>query len=122
MDYSPFQNLATDLLTDFGAPAILRKPDGKPRFDENQKKVVQKWIEIEGLAVRTKYSAEAIGDSNGVIKAGDARLVCRFDFDIPTELRDEIEFGGVRYNCIQVDTVEPNGSDTIVCVVQGRRS
>ena len=122
MNYGVFQNLAQNLLNKFGAPATLRKPDGKPRFDENQKKVVQKWIEVKGLAVKTKYSAEAMGESGGLIHAGDVRLVCKFDFDIPTEMKDEVEFGGVRYNCITVDTVEPNGSDTIVYIIQGRRS
>lgn len=121
MDYAPFQELAQGLLEDFGSRAVLRKPDGKPRFDENQKKVVQKWIEAEGIAVKTKYSAEAVGEAGGLIKSGDVRLVCRFA-EPPTEARDEIEFGGVLYNCIQVDTVEPNGADAVVFIVQGRRS
>lgn len=122
MNYGVFQNLAQNLLDKFGAAATLRKPDGKARFDENQKKVVQKWIEIKGVAVKTKYSAKAIGESGGLIKAGDARIVCKFDFDVPTEMKDEIEFGGVVYDCLQVDTIQPNGRDTICYIVQGRRA
>lgn len=83
--------------------------------------MTKSYRKVSGLAVMTSYSEEAIGQSGGVIEAGDVKFVCRFD-EKPVEAEDRIRYAGTDYNIIHTRTVDPQGSAAVVYIVQGRKA
>lgn len=119
MDYTSFYEVAQGLISDFGAPAVLNKQTNS--YDKRTGKVTKTVVNHDGIAVKTKYSAESMGQSDSMIKAGDVKIIGQFPV-APVESKDQLTFGGVLYNIISVDTISPSGDMVIVYVMQGRKA
>lgn len=119
MDYEAMYDTAEELITEFGSTATLNHP--VTTKDDTTKKVTTTTVSYSGLAVKTLYDSEAIGKSDGVIKAGDVKFVCQFAIE-PSEQKDRIVFGGITYTIINVETVQPDGATTLIYIVQGRKA
>ena len=123
-DYNAMQNMATNLLTEFGNSFVLKKPTGKPVYDAETKKNIQQYSYYNGVCVMKTYTAEMIGNLENIINAGDVSFVCTLkDISvIPTEGKDQVVFGGYTYNVLHVATSNPNGNKIIVHTLHCRRA
>ena len=121
--YEEMNQLAIDLLTEFGNPFILKKPDGEAKYNPKTKRTEQMFLEYPGICVMKPYSAETIGMLSNIINAGDVEFTCTIDDPsiIPEESKDKLIFGKVAYNIINVTTIDPSGELTIVYKIQCRR-
>lgn len=118
MDYRDIRDKTIAKLLAKGAPAILKKAEVK--FDKKTSRQSKVYKNIDGVAVKSKYESEAIGQKSGVIEAGDVKFLAYFT-ESPTETVDRIEFAGKAYNVIHVDSIEPDGATTILYIIQGRK-
>jgi hypothetical protein len=122
IDYAELRNTADSLINDFskGQKASLMK--GEKVKDVKTGKVEKTFREVDnGVAVRTRYSEEAIAQSNGVIDAGDVKFICRFR-EKPEEVMDRIRYAGVDYNIIHCDPIDPTGEYVVTYIIQGRKA
>lgn len=119
MDYTDFFNTAKELLSEFGRPITLKKMVGS-YYDEEEMKEVKVYEYHEGIGAKFNYESEAIGASSNVIKAGDVKIICQFP-EVPTEDKDQIEFGNNFYNVVNVSDISPDSSMAIIYKVQCRR-
>ena len=123
-NYDAMRRMATGLLTEFGNPFVLKKPNGKPVYNEVTKKTVQKYNEYSGICVMKTYSAEAIGGLSNIINAVDVSFVFTMNdiSVVPEESTDKIVYGGKTYNIIDIATSNPSGAKIIVHTVHARRA
>ena len=123
-NYDAMRSMAIGLLTEFGNPFVLKKPDGKPVYNAVTKKTAQKYKEYSGICVMKTYSAEAIGGLSNIINAGDVSFVCTMNdiSVVPEESTDKIVYGGKTYNIIDIATSNPSGAKIIVHTVHARRA
>lgn len=120
-DYQQMIDVADELIGAFGNDCKLVKIVGS-EYDETTMKKVVVTEEYPGIAVKKQYSSEMVGNLSNIIKMGDVSFVCRFDDEVvPVEGKDKIEFDGILYNILNVITVEPAGSPTIVYRLHTRR-
>lgn len=122
MDYTALRSVADSLIQDFsnGQSASLMK--GEKIKDPKTGKVTVSFREFPGgLAVMTSYSEEAIAASNGVIEAGDVKIVCRFE-EKPLEVQDRIRYAGIDYNIVHCRPINPSGDYVVTYVIQGRKA
>lgn len=121
MDYSALRSVADSLIVDFsnGQESVLLK--GEKQKDPKTGKVTISFREVEGIAVMTNYSEEAIAASNGVIGAGDVKFVCRFS-EKPVEVEDRVRYAGEDYNIIHCRPINPSGNYVVTYVIQGRKA
>lgn len=121
MDYTALRSVSDSLIKGFsnGQSAVLLK--GKKSRDIETGKIRKSFRQVPGLAVMTGYTEEAIGQSGGVVEAGDVKLICRFS-EKPVEAEDRIRYAGTDYNIIHARTVDPQGSSAVVYIVQGRKA
>lgn len=123
-DYGSMRSMATNLLTEFGNPFVLKKPNGKPVYNAATKKNEQSYLSYSGTGVMKTYTAEMIGNLSNIINAGDVSLVCTLNdiSIIPTEGKDQIVYGGHSYNVLHVSTSDPSGAKVIVHTLHCRRA
>lgn len=118
------QGVSKKLIDKFGAPFVLKKPDGKSSYDSELDEMVSSWIDYTGYGLMSSITAEVIGMNDNIINAGDVSFVCYLDDNtvIPTEADDKFVFAGTEYNILNVDTVAPNGTDVILHILFARKS
>lgn len=121
MDYSALRSVSDSLITGFSNSQSAYLLKGEKSKDISTGKVLKTYRQVAGLAVMTGYSEESIGQSGGVVEAGDVKFVCRFS-EKPVEAVDRIRYAGTDYNLIHVRSVDPQGSLPVVYIVQGRRA
>lgn len=123
MDWADFRDTADELIDEFsnGQTAVLLK--GEESKDPKTGKVTKTFREVGGdsRAVMLTYSEETVGQSDGVIGAGDVKFVCRFT-EPPVEAKDRIKYAGVVYNIIHCKHINPQGDYVVTYVVQGRKA
>ena len=123
MDYAALRAVADNLIDSFsnGQKAVLLK--GVKATDPKTGKVAKTFREVstDARAVMTSYSEEAIAQSDGVVKAGDVKFVCRFSEE-PTEIEDRVRYAGVDYNVVHFRPVNPTGDYVVTYVIQGRKA
>lgn len=123
MDYAALRSVADGLIDNFSnrQPAVLLK--GEKFKDRETGKVTKTYREVstDARAVMTSYSEESIGQSDGVLKAGDVKFVARFSEE-PTEVEDRVRYAGVEYNVIHSRPINPTGDYVITYVIQGRKA
>lgn len=122
-DWHSFANeIELDVLMEMGAPINVLEPVLNGKGTTGKRTTTYK--SNMGIAVMGKYDSEFIEKNSTTIKAGDVKFVCRFnnpDFE-PVDNKDEtVVFGGRKYKVINVDSVNPDGTCTIVYLIQGRR-
>lgn len=123
MDYESLRKTADDLMDFFSnkQEAILLK--GEKVVDPVTGKVTKTYreVSVDTRAVMTSYSEEAIGQSNGVLKAGDVKFVASFTEE-PTEVDDRVRYAGVDYNIIHFRAINPTGDYVLSYIIQGRKA
>lgn len=77
--------------------------------------------EYKGVGVYLKYSSEAIGLNNNVIKAGDAKIICQFPI-MPTETVDIVEMEGDKFSIVNVGLLSPDNVTKVLYTLQVRRN
>lgn len=122
-DYESMRTLGVNLLTQFGNPFVLKKAEGKPVYDEVQRKNIQPYKDYTGICIMRNYLAEATGEQATLISAGDTMFICSFDDEtvVPTETKDKIEFKGTLYNVLEDTPVNPSGDKYIVHKIFAKR-
>lgn len=112
MDYVALRQTAYNLLKTFGNPkkSILfhRETDGSVK-------------EYKGVAVKLRYSEEAIGLNSNVINAGDAKVLCLFDV-MPTETKDIIQIENDKFSVIHSGDTSPDNITKLLYTVQVRKT
>jgi len=119
MDYEGFYETASDLIEEYGNDCIILHPDGTYTTDSKGIKT-KNYDENKCKAVKTNYTAEDIGNSGNLIKAGDVKLIASSDFE-PTESTDFVLYGSDRFTIITKNKIQPDGITTIVYILQGRK-
>jgi len=119
MDYEGFYDTALDLIEEYGNDCTILHPDGTYIIDSKGMKT-KNYAENNCKAVKTNYTAEDIGNSGNLIKAGDVKLVVSSDFE-PTESTDFVLYGSDKFTIIRKNKVQPDGVTTIVYILQGRK-
>lgn len=123
MDYEALRNVADSLINEFsnGQTAVLLKE--VLTKDPETGKTTKSFREVseDARAVMTSYSEEAIAQSDGVVKAGDVKFVCRFTEE-PTEVKDRVRYADIEYNVIHYRPINPTGDYVITYVIQGRKA
>jgi hypothetical protein len=119
MDYDGFYDTAYDLINEYGNDCEILHPDGT--YIVNSKGIKTKNYSENGCkAVKTNYTAEDIGNSGNLIKAGDVKLIVSSEFE-PTETTDYVSYGSDKFTIITKNKIQPDGVTTIVYVLQGRK-
>lgn len=123
MDYEALRKVADSLIDNFSnkQTAVLLKGETVKDPETGKQKNVFREVAEDARAVRTRYSEEAISQSNGLLKAGDVKFIARFS-EAPTEIKDRVRYGGVEYNVIHVDPVDPTGDYAVAYIIQGRKA
>ena len=123
MDYEALRNVADSLIDEFsnGQSAVLLK--GEKTTDPKTGRMTKTFREVseDARAVMTSYSEETIAQSDGVVKAGDVKFICRFSEE-PTEVEDRVRYAGVDYNIVHFRPVNPTGDYVVTYVIQGRKA
>ena len=123
MDYASLRQVADGLIDNFsnGQTAVLLK--GEEIKDPATGKISKTYREVsaDARAVMTSYSEEAIAQSDGIVKAGDVKFVCRFSEE-PTEVKDRVRYAGIEYNVVHYRPVNPTGAYVVTYIIQGRRA
>ena len=120
-DYQQMIDVADELIGAFGSSCTLVKVTGT-EYDKKTMKSIATTESFSGIAVKKQYSSEMVGSLSNIIKMGDVSFVCRFDDEVvPVEGKDKIIFDGITYNILNVITVEPSGTPTIVYRLHTRR-
>ena len=123
MDYEALRNVADSLIDSFsnGQTAALLK--GEKTTDPKTGRMTKTFREVseDARAVMTSYSEETIAQSDGVVKAGDVKFICRFSEE-PTEVEDRVRYAGVDYNIVHFRPVNPTGDYVVTYVIQGRKA
>lgn len=123
MDWEEMREMADELIDDFSnnQTAVLLK--GVKEKDPKTGKIIKTFREVstDARAVMTSYSEETVGQSDGVIKAGDVKFICRFS-ETPTEVEDRIRYAGIEYNIEHYRTINPTGDYVITYIIQGRKA
>jgi|WetSurMetagenome_2_1015567.scaffolds.fasta_scaffold19302_5 hypothetical protein len=119
MDYDGFYDTAYDLINEYGNDCKILHPDGT--YTVNSKGIKTKNYAENGCkAVKTNYTAEDIGNSGNLIKAGDVKLIVSSEFE-PTETTDYVSYGSDKFTIITKNKIQPDGVTTIVYILQGRK-
>lgn len=124
ISYKKMRKISQKLIGDNGAPFVLRHPDGQSVYDPITDTSTRSYIDYTGKCIRKVYSAEAIGESESIIKAGDVEFVCVFD-DLtvePTEQTDKILFADKEYNILHSLEINPNGQMPIAFRLHTRKA
>jgi hypothetical protein len=124
VDYQKIASTAENLIKKFGTKAILRTPTGdsvyNPATDEN----VTIYDEYPGICVVGSFEQVVIDGT--LILATDKRLTCKFPaspkpsqslIDIYNKQGEKVE----TYLVVNVDTVSPDATVTLVFKAQGRK-
>lgn len=111
MDYRNLKQTAINLLKNFGNP---KKSILYHRTDDGI-------VEYKGVAVKLKYDSEAIGLSNNVIQAGDAKVLCYFDV-MPVETVDVIQIENDRFSVIHSGDTSPDNITKLLYTLQVRKN
>ena len=122
MDYVGFGSEILSVLKEMGNPFNLTVPSVSAK-SATGKKSVTTYTTYSGTCVKAKYDSDFV-TKDTVIKAGDLKFVCQFDdlsFEPVNDKDETIIYGGKNYKVINVDPVEPNGTDNVVYIIQGRR-
>jgi hypothetical protein len=119
MDYEGFYDTALDLIEEYGNDCTILHPDGT--YTTNQKGMkIKNYVGNNCKAIKTNYTAEDIGNSGNLIKAGDVKLIASSVFE-PTEATDFVLYGSDRFTIITKNKIQPDGVITIVYILQGRK-
>ena len=123
-DYVSMRNTATRLLSKFGNPFLLQKPDGIPVYNPRTKKTEQKYKTFPGTCVMKTYFAEAVGMLSNIINAGEVTFVCSMNDIkvIPVESTDKVIYQSITYNILDVSTSDPSGTSIIVHFLHCKRA
>lgn len=123
-NYPGMRSMATRLLTQFGNPFVLKKPDGAPKYNSKTKETSQLYKDYPGMCVKKTYSAEAAGLLNNMINVGEVTFVCTMnDISIvPVESKDKVVYEGITYNIIDVATSDPSGKSIIVHFIHCKKA
>lgn len=123
MDYTALRSVADSLIDNFsnGQSAVLLKGEQIKDPVTGKVTIVYREVSEDARAVRTSYSEETIGQSDGVIEAGDVKFVARFN-EPPVEKKDRVRYAGIDYNVIHARPIDPTGDYVITYVIQGRKA
>lgn len=123
-NYAEMQDVAVELITEFGNPFELKKPDGESVYNPKTKRNEQRFTSYKGICVMKTYATEAIGELANIIHAGDVefKAVMNVLSVVPKEEKDKLIYGGVSYNIISVATSNPSGQDVLVHTLHCRRA
>lgn len=123
-NYPEMQDVALELLTEFGNTFELKKPEGESVYNPKTKRNEQKFTYYRGTCVMKTYTAEAIGELSNIIQAGDVEFKAVMDSlkIIPKENSDKIIYGGISYNIISVATSNPSGEAILIHTLHCRRA
>ena len=119
MDYEEFYETALDLIEEYGNDGKILHPDGTYITDSKGMQT-KNYLENDCKAVKTNYTAEDIGNSGNLIRAGDVKLVVSSTFE-PTETTDLVIYGSDKFTIIRKNKIQPDGVITIVYILQGRK-
>lgn len=119
MDYGSMQSTAESLLEDFGSTITLNHYTGES-YNSTSMKTEKTYDTYTGHGVKLDYSSEAIGNSNNIVQAGDAKIICQFSIE-PVEDKDQIDAGGVKFNIVQCSKVEPDSATVVIYTLQCRK-
>ena len=122
MDYEALRKTADNLIDNFSNNQSATLLKGEKIKDRETGKVTKTFREVstDARAVMTSYSEEAVAQSNGVLKAGDVKFICRFNEE-PTEIEDRVRYANVEYSVIHYRPINPTGDYVVTYVIQGRK-
>ena len=109
--YEDMDELATELLTDFGSPATYRYQGPKPKPDANGIVVKPAPVDTPGLAVRVSYQSVL----NMFEKSSDVAMVVKFPRE--PEVEQRIIHAGETWKIQEIKPVKPLGTSMIVAFV-----
>lgn len=122
MDYVGFTAEILTVLQELGNTLIYRMP-GEVVPGKTGKKVVTSYSDYTAIGVQGRYNDDEINES-GPIQAGDVKFVIQMISDNVEPKRKsnhQVVFGNVTYNVIEVTPIIPNGTNTVIYLIQGRR-
>ena len=121
VDWGSFGDEIQSLLEEMGSeivvlvPSTIRDSDGKKITTNNS---------YTGVAVMGSYDSESMRKSDMLIQTGDVKFISRFNdssFEPTEKMNAKLVFGNKNYSIISVTTVSPDGGNTVIRVIQGRR-
>lgn len=122
-DYKKMRKTAVKLISSAGSVFELKKPIGKTVYNRETDTVEREYESYFGKCVKKVYSAEAIGEGETLIEAGDVEFLCIFDdiSVVPTEQKDKIVFGNKEYNILFVQEIDTSGNMIMLHKIGARK-
>jgi hypothetical protein len=124
LNYDNLAEIAKNLITENGARAVLRTPQGNPVYNPATNEYESPEISCNGIALITSYEDRLIDGT--VIRIGDRLVKAIFDGEpkTGTSKLDIYNSAGIKtetYNIIKSETVNPNGDKIIMYNLQCRK-
>ncbi len=116
MDYSEYQQIVIEKLTEFGSDCKILRKGNKEHYDEETNSYVNDYEEIMGKAIQSTYDIRFVNGTT--IQTGDVRFMAYFPKR--PQNTDFIVFGGRTLVIVNVAPMNIDGVTDIYYDIQAR--